>query len=244
MRTLLTAGVFFALRAFAAPADAGLSTEITLRVVNEGGIDSRLVSASEKRAGFILGKAGLTVTWLNCTPGFVDWSAHSRCAQLPEAHDLDMRIIVHRPRETRDEPLGFTTFPAPASEGRPYTVIYFPAIERMAWDSATDAFEIAGAVMAHEIGHLLLGSEHSAKGMMSAKWHPRDMRQASVDAFLFSSREAAQLRAAVQRMDPNKPEVAKADEKQNVEPDRVKQPASTPPSPPSVSGGPLHAPVP
>ena len=244
MRTLLTASALLALRAFAAPVGAGLSSEITLRVVNEGGIDSRVVSASEKRAGFILGKAGLHVTWLNCAPGFVDWSAHSRCAQLPEAHDLDMRIVVNKPRETRDEPLGFTTFPAPSSDARPYTVIYYPAIERMAWDSATDAFDIAGAVMAHEIGHMLLGSEHAAKGLMSAKWRPHDVRQASVDAFLFSSSEAALLRAAVERLDAKKTEVAKADEKQTVEPDRAGPSAPAPASPAVTSIGPIHAPVP
>ena len=211
---------------------------------------SRQVSASEKRAGFILGKAGLHVTWLNCAAGVVDWSAHSRCAQMPEAHDLDMRIVVHRPRETRDEPLGFTVFPAPSNEARPYTVIYYPAIERMAWDSATDAFEIAGAVMAHEIGHLLLGSDHAARGVMSAKWRPADVRRASTDDFLFSSSEAAQLRAAVERLDAKNSEVAKADEKPATEPETAGQAASTPSTPaspanPAVSAaGVVHAPVP
>jgi hypothetical protein len=55
-------------------------------------------------------------------------------------------------------------------------------------------------VIAHEIGHLLLGTNsHSGKGLMSASWDLGDMRAIARGRLNFGSDESAKMRAEVAR---------------------------------------------
>jgi len=53
-----------------------------------------------------------------------------------------------------------------------------------------------GYVIAHEVGHLLLGvNSHSAEGLMCAHWRREELRHASLNFFFFTSKDAANLRS-------------------------------------------------
>jgi hypothetical protein len=57
---------------------------------------------------------------------------------------------------------------------------------------------VLGVAMAHELGHLLLGSNsHSARGLMQGKWRPEELRRATKGDLLFSLQEAEVIRASV-----------------------------------------------
>jgi hypothetical protein len=52
--------------------------------------------------------------------------------------------------------------------------------------------------MAHEIGHLLLGSNsHSATGIMRAQWSRKDLQRASLEILRFTPAQAERIRADV-----------------------------------------------
>jgi len=52
--------------------------------------------------------------------------------------------------------------------------------------------------MAHEIGHLLLGTpEHSSRGIMRARWEREDLRDAARRCLVFNSEQAEKMRANV-----------------------------------------------
>jgi hypothetical protein len=58
-----------------------------------------------------------------------------------------------------------------------------------------------GHAIAHEIGHVLLGTiDHSPSGIMKARWETADYRQAEMGLMKFTAREgeAIRKRAAVQ----------------------------------------------
>jgi hypothetical protein len=51
-------------------------------------------------------------------------------------------------------------------------------------------------MMAHEIGHLLLGvNSHSRRGVMSAPWDSNKLRQAEIGQLGFVRQQAAAIRA-------------------------------------------------
>ncbi len=58
--------------------------------------------------------------------------------------------------------------------------------------------EILAAAMAHEIGHLLLGSNsHSATGIMRAKWTRDELELARLGRLLFTADQSILIRAEV-----------------------------------------------
>jgi type IV secretory pathway TraG/TraD family ATPase VirD4 len=50
-------------------------------------------------------------------------------------------------------------------------------------------------VIAHEVGHLLLGSNsHSQSGIMIAQWHPAELQKLSMGRLLFTPDQIQKLR--------------------------------------------------
>jgi hypothetical protein len=59
---------------------------------------------------------------------------------------------------------------------------------------------LLGHAIAHELGHLLLGtSEHLRYGLMAGHWRDTDLDRASFGLLLFSPAEAARMRAEALR---------------------------------------------
>jgi predicted HD phosphohydrolase len=72
------------------------------------------------------------------------------------------------------------------------------------WSKAADRSggalpaEILACVIAHEIGHLLLGpNSHSPTGIMKAKWSADELRGAGWGRLLFTPQQAELIRAEV-----------------------------------------------
>jgi hypothetical protein len=52
---------------------------------------------------------------------------------------------------------------------------------------------ILGCVIAHELGHLLLGSNgHSDRGIMQSQWEPRQVKQLLTGSLLFTTEQSKQ----------------------------------------------------
>jgi hypothetical protein len=74
------------------------------------------------------------------------------------------------------------------------------AVRRAKSDGAEfDIPIILGCVIAHEIGHLLLGSNsHSGLGVMQRRWERKQFRQAMTGILLFTPEQAKRLQAEAQ----------------------------------------------
>jgi hypothetical protein len=58
-----------------------------------------------------------------------------------------------------------------------------------------DRSVILGHVIAHEVGHLLLGTNsHSQDGIMSAEWSGSELRRLAKGALLFTASEPMRIR--------------------------------------------------
>ena len=78
------------------------------------------------------------------------------------------------------------------------TTIYYEHVARRAYREHADASLplFLGCIMAHKIGHILLGDPmHSAAGIMQPEWGRPQFHQAMKGSLLFNDQEAIRIRA-------------------------------------------------
>ena len=72
-----------------------------------------------------------------------------------------------------------------------YSDVFLDRIEEACRQSGTDLSRLLGTVAAHELGHLLLGSDaDSYAGVMTAVWKERTLRYESMGFLLFTTSKA------------------------------------------------------
>jgi hypothetical protein len=142
---------------------------LRVRVNNYTQASPLIVAKAEREAGRILGEAGLQMVWIDC-PMEHYGGVHVQqnpCLEPLEATDIVLCVLLERTENKfQDTVFGFAVVPIFAS------VYYDYALRSAKRDN--DEFEvpvILGCVVAHELGHLLLGSDsHSGSGVMQPQW--------------------------------------------------------------------------
>ena len=160
---------------------------------------------AEQDAGRILASAGISVGWIE-----IDANVRS---DLP-AGAIVLRILPEAGPSHDPNAVGVALAPA---LGGIYASIFFDRVRERAMDplfreAGANLVCVMGHVIAHEIGHLLLGTNsHSESGLMSAVWTVSDMRRISKGQFNFWPDESARMRREVARRNgPSRMETAKA----------------------------------
>jgi hypothetical protein len=173
------------------------SPTIRVRVNNYAQASPVTIARAESEAGRILGRAGLRMVWLDCPMehfGGVHVEQNA-CLEPLEATDIVLRVLSE-PSKNRFQDTVFGTAVVPILA----SVYYDYALRTAERDNA--AFEapiILGCVIAHEIGHLLLGTNsHSGSGVMQRRWERRQIRQAMTGTLLFTPEQAKLIQAEMQ----------------------------------------------
>jgi len=166
---------------------------ITVRVYDYAHVGQGTLNAAEKQADFIFRKLGLTMRWCNLTTDSPQSLADSSCGLPAGSARLDVRIVSRikaEPGATADSTMGFAM-------GSSATVSYH-------WSKAADPNggamppEILACIIAHEIGHLLLGpNSHSRTGIMMGEWSHEALRDAGEGLLRFTPQQAELIRAEV-----------------------------------------------
>jgi hypothetical protein len=123
--------------------------------------------------------AGLDVIWSSAP-----WSPDDESPSA-DARWIDVRIVILGLEMAEDKcraeglgksVLGQATSAATEARGR-IVYVFYDRIYRIAASNNTSVQRGLSYVMAHEIGHLLLGvNSHSPEGLMRAAWEPWDIR--------------------------------------------------------------------
>jgi len=184
---LLFAFASCALLAFAST-DAIENSRIIVYVYDDSQVPRDTLARAEQQATSVYAHAGLGVRLINCThPGI------EACHSGDEPGDLILRITTKIARSTNDAAFGLAYLGADGN-GR-YADVFWPRIEELQASSKIDAGRLLGAVMAHEMGHLLLGSNaHAVGGIMEARWQGWELRRTNMGTLLFLPGQAKQMR--------------------------------------------------
>jgi len=179
----------------AAPSKA--EATVTVRTYDYTPVPDEQLAAARAEAEQIFRSARIAVRWIDCrVPGKADGAACTDA--LAPGRDLMLRLIDRTPvnaaDRTRVAALGESMVDREERGGVLMTVDLFP-IRSIAERSAIAMSVLLGRAIAHEIGHLLLGSaEHPRLGLMRALWSQDELRGLKPANWGFSSREAAQMR--------------------------------------------------
>jgi hypothetical protein len=169
--------------------------QLDVFVYNDVKLATPELARAEAQAANILGRAGLEVVWENCH----DLTGVSDYGNLPE---LLLRIMSGPINSVDDSAFGVAFLSADGS-GR-YGDIFYQRAMQLHEDWGVSLGDTLGAVMAHEIGHLLLGSNsHAPVGIMRAHWQGEELRMLARGALLFTAEQARRMRASLSRTGRN-----------------------------------------
>jgi hypothetical protein len=165
----------------------------TVLVYNYARVSPAIVTAAEREAGRILDAAGVRIVWVECPMRSTSANAKGPCLRALKSTDIMLRVLPpSAQRGLKADVFGFAISPILAN-------VYYDDAVRLAVEQGYVEFDariILGCVTAHELGHLLLGSNsHSTAGIMRSPWGGKQVRQALMGTLLFSAEQAKVMQA-------------------------------------------------
>lgn len=166
---------------------------ITILVYHPEGLSPQTLAAGEQQATMILRKAGIETRWADCSAGIK--KTDDACRQVDVPAQFVVRIVPE-PFGPTDTVFG-VAFLGIDGTGK-YSDVFWNRCEGMHRDSGVNAATLLGTVAAHEIGHLLLGSNaHSAMGIMAPHWEQEQLRHAGMGSLLFTPEQSVRMRTRI-----------------------------------------------
>jgi hypothetical protein len=93
--------------------------------------------------------------------------------------------------------LGYSIIPH-THEVATMAFVSFIRIQQLSASTSVGVEDLLGLAVAHEIGHLLFGTnEHANYGLMRAQWRLRDLEAKAWNEFEFTKDQVKRLRAAI-----------------------------------------------
>ena len=174
--------------------------EMTIRVIDQVGMPEKEWQLAEQAADKVFRSAGVSLTWSRCVRNRT--TDNSDCTQLMRTNEVNLIIVDEQSAKRLQAAPGVFGAALTTDDGfgsRAY--VYFGRIQQMCGvhHDVKEPF-LLGAVVAHELGHLLLGpNSHSPWGIMKPDLERTDMTGISLSALGFDSRQREALYAAVAR---------------------------------------------
>jgi hypothetical protein len=170
---------FLALPALAlaqnSPATTSLHPDMTISVHNYADVPAPLLAGAEDQARDVFRRAGLETVWLNCSPKLE--KVEPKSCYFSDTTHLTLKISLHAMNAKVRDRIDVLGSAYPNEKGTGYfAYVFYDRIQEIAQRRRLGHALLAD-VMAHEIGHLLLGStSHSASGIMCAHWNYEELR--------------------------------------------------------------------
>jgi hypothetical protein len=167
---------------------------VTIRIYTGQDIDVP-APLSLELASSLLREGGLETRWVSCGT----LSPHTSCALPVQAAELSLRLVHDADRQQTNGvlPMGNALIDTTRGTGVLAT-LFLDRIERVARTSGVSAAVIMARAAAHEIAHLVLGTnEHGDTGIMRALWSRDMLRFGSDREWVFTADEGRRLRLAL-----------------------------------------------
>ena len=164
---------------------------LTVSVFNDAGVEPSVWLQAQGRASEIMRRSGISLTWLDCGSP-VSRMPDPNCSAISYPTHLSVRVVP-KISPVKGHIFG-QTFQDAAGEGN-YVLVYYASIKAFRATTTVPAGELLGCVVAHELGHLLLGTaSHSSAGLMSAVWQDPELRQVVRGNLFFNGDEGERMR--------------------------------------------------
>lgn len=161
---------------------------MNVSVCNLGHLNESLITRAEAEAANAFRSFGIEVVWAKCGDEVG-----------PGATDRESRILIRLRNDRPPQMAGLASLDAMGrafvlapGEGR-IADVYYKATRIFADEHTADLDALIGYVIVHEIGHLLLGPGHSARGIMHSPWKGRDVMALDRRWLKFSAPQQAEI---------------------------------------------------
>ena len=187
----LAAGLLFSSRLLAG------AESITVHLYDYAGLSESTLTKAEREASRIYHHSGVEVSWVECQAPGAKGTRATLCGELASAAPSISLSILPADMEGRMRESAGLVGRGPVSGiavgGHAY--VFLQRVVEICENGRFPEEIILGDLMAHEVGHVLLGSNsHSPQGIMSAKLSPADLRLAIDSLLFFDARQAATIR--------------------------------------------------
>jgi len=171
---------------------------ITVRVYTFTRVSPADLAAAENVASGIFRWTGVKLTWIDCPQTSREARQNPACQFRIAPTEIAVRITADLP-ELAESVVGYSVPIPPSQHGYLAGIDLERVKEHLREAPELTLGELLGLSIAHEIGHLLLGTQgHSSSGLMQARWGARELQLAVYGLLNFSPRQAAAIRADVQ----------------------------------------------
>jgi hypothetical protein len=164
--------------------------QINVFVYNDAGISRAELTRAKEIAGRIFQEARVTIRWAETSDVVAEGKGGCYCPDWETT--LSVRIVAHS-RDLHDEAFGMAFV---GSDGLGTQAdVFYTGIKQLELESVASGAQVLGNVIAHELGHLLLGlNSHSTYGIMQARWQGIQLRQISMGGLGFDHRQSELMR--------------------------------------------------
>lgn len=166
------------------------SEPIKVSVYDDAGVGLEILIQAEKVASDVFQSAGVEIRWLNC-------GIDGRLTRLPDCGKaefptrLQLRMLK-KSRGLTPETFGIS-YLSSSGEGV-YSQIFVEPVESLHVATSVSVSSLLGHVAAHELAHLLLGTNsHSVGGLMRAHWGLKELERVNQGTLRFDHDEAHKM---------------------------------------------------
>ncbi len=185
----------------AAPLIAAESTQrITVMVYNYALVSSEVLAQTETEAARIYHRGSIEIQWLDCPLSANDSARFPACQGTAGATRLALRILPQSMAESLrqvQDSYGFALYPEDGSFAI-LANIFARDAEQLAQRRGMRHGVILGHLLAHEMGHLLLGAgSHSRHGIMCFPWRARELETIAQGLMMFTPEDLQKIRSNI-----------------------------------------------
>ena len=190
--------------ALPAAADPGNSSgpepaKLQVRLYDYARLSPAMIEWATGDAMEVLSKAGIPTHWLDCSMSLSDEELDPACRVSPGPTVVVLKILPRKMAERFTVPegsFGFAMLSDKANGFGSQAVVFYHRLTELAADMDSYRSVALGHILAHEIGHLLLGSgSHSSQGIMRATWQNADLEKAIRGKMRFTPKQAKRMKA-------------------------------------------------
>jgi hypothetical protein len=167
-----------------------IDRQITVLVFDHDRLAQLVDGEAEREARKIFKRARLDIRWRNCSVPLE--TRDPDCRKIPGPDQFVVTIVARSKQPTGD--VFGVAFLDENGQGK-YADVFFDRVNTLHRDAGANLGRLLGAVVAHEIGHLLGFKSHSMWGIMSAHWEQDHLRRLERGALLFTPEQALRMQA-------------------------------------------------
>jgi hypothetical protein len=180
--------------------DASADVDLTVLVYSYVPVPQHDLAIAERTASNIFQNVGVKMSWVDCPLTRPRAELNPACTTSHAPTDIRLNVVpdIAEGPWVEKFTMGMAVPIPPPRHGQFAYISYARAKTVLLEAPQLSLGQLLGHGIAHEIGHLLLGTNsHSPAGLMSAHWSTRELKLAARGQLTFSINQAATIRGDV-----------------------------------------------